>query len=179
MATFDIILLALFLPGIILGLAKGVVTQIVSLVSVVVGLIVASRFSPELTQIAMLQFGTEEPVTHVVCFILLFLACALLMALVGNLITKLIKVATLGWLNRLLGMLFSIFTTALLLGLLISLFEGLNANWGIIDPEKLADLKVYPILRDFSAGIVPQLKVFIDQCFNGASTLSPEQCQSV
>lgn len=179
MATFDIILLALFIPGIILGLAKGVVSQIVSLVAVVAGIILASRFSPDLTQVAMLQFGTEEPVTHIVCFILIFLVSALVIALVGKLITKLIKVATLGWLNRLLGMLFSIFTTALVLGLLISLFEGLNANWGLVDPEKLADLKIYPILRDFAAGIVPQLKVFIDQCFNGASNLPAEQCQSV
>ena len=98
------------------------------------------------------------------------------MALVGHLITKLIKVATLGWLNRLLGGLFAIFTTALLLGLLISVFEGLNANWNIVAPEKFEDLKVYPILRDFAAGLVPQLKVFIDQFITGNTT---EACQSV
>ncbi|MBR5043552.1 MAG: CvpA family protein [Bacteroidales bacterium] len=176
MATFDIILLALFIPGIILGLAKGIITQIVSLLAVVVGAILASRYSPDLTQIAMLQFGTEEPVTHVVCFIVIFLASALIVALIGHLITKLIKVATLGWLNRLLGGLFAIFTTALVIGLLISVFEGLNANWNIVDPEKFADLKVYPILRDFAAGIVPQLKVFIDQLVTGNTI---EQCQAV
>ena len=179
MATFDIILLALFIPGIIMGLAKGVVGQIVSLVSVIAGIILASRFSPDLTQVAMEQFGTEEPVTHVICFILILLVTALVVGLVGKLITKLIKIATLGWINRLLGMVFSIFTTALVLGILISLFEGLNADWGIVEQEKLADLKVYPILRDFSAGIVPQLKVFIDQCFNGASTVPADQCQNV
>ena len=142
MATIDIILLALFVPGIIIGIAKGIITQIVSLLSVIVGAILASRFSPDLTQVAMLQFGTEEPVTHVVCFIAIFLISALVMALVGHLITKLIKVATLGWLNRLLGGLFAIFTTALLLGLLISVFEGLNASWNIVAPEKFEDLKV-------------------------------------
>ena len=176
MATIDIILLALFVPGIIIGIAKGIITQIVSLLSVIVGTILASRFSPDLTQVAMLQFGTEEPVTHVVCFIAIFLISALVMTLVGHLITKLIKVATLGWLNRLLGGLFAIFTTALLLGLLISVFEGLNANWNIVAPEKFEDLKVYPILRDFAAGLVPQLKVFIDQFITGNTT---EACQSV
>lgn len=176
MSTVDIILLALFLPGIILGLAKGVVTQIVSLLAVGVGIFLAGRFSPQLTDIAMLQFGTSEQSTHVICFILIFLVTALVMALVGKLITKLFKVATLGWFNRLLGMLFAIFTTALVLGLLISLFEGLNASWGIVDPEKLSDLKVYPFLRDFSSGIVPQLKVFIDQFVSGNAA---EPCQSV
>ncbi|MBO6169784.1 MAG: CvpA family protein [Bacteroidales bacterium] len=176
MATFDIILLALFIPGLILGITKGVVTQIVSLASVAMGAFLASRFSPDLTQVAMLQFGTQEPATHVVCFILIFLVTALVMALVGSLITKLIKIATLGWMNRLLGVVFSVFTTALLIGLLISVFEGLNASWGIVAEEKLADLKVYPILRDFASGIVPQLKVFIDQLVTGSSA---ESCQSV
>ena len=176
MATIDIILLALFIPGIIVGFAKGIITQIVSLLAVVVGAVLASRFSPQLTEVAMLQFGTEEPVTHVVCFIVIFLVSALLMALIGHLITKLIKVATLGWLNRLLGALFAIFTTALLIGLLISVFEGLNANWNIVPPETFEDLKVYPILRDFAAGIVPQLKVFIDQFIAGNTV---ESCQSV
>ena len=83
MATIDIILLALFVPGIIIGIAKGIITQIVSLLSVIVGAILASRFSPDLTQVAMLQFGTEEPVTHVVCFIAIFLISALVMALIS------------------------------------------------------------------------------------------------
>ena len=166
MATIDIILLALFIPGFILGLVKGLVTQVVSLVSVIVGVIVAGRFAPDLTEVAMLQFGTQEGPTHIVCFIIIFLFCALLMALVGRLITKLFKIATLGWLNRLLGAVFALLTTALVLGLLISVFEGLNANWNIIDTEKLAELKVWPVLRDFASGILPQLKVFVGQYLN-------------
>lgn len=166
MATIDIILLALFIPGLILGLVKGLVTQVVSLVSVIVGVIVAGRFAPDLTEVAMTQFGTQETPTHIVCFIVIFLFCALLMALVGRLITKLFKIATLGWLNRLLGAVFGIFTTALLLGLLISVFEGLNSSWNLMDTEKIAELRVWPILRDFASGILPQLKVFVGQYLN-------------
>ncbi|MBR3075044.1 MAG: CvpA family protein, partial [Bacteroidales bacterium] len=123
MAVFDIILLALFIPAIIHGIVKGLITQVVSLASVIVGALVAGRFAPDLTQVAMLQFDSEERVTYIICFILIFLFCALVMALVGHLITKLFKLATLGWLNRLLGGIFAIFTTALVLGLLISAFE--------------------------------------------------------
>ena len=47
-----------------------------------------------------------------------------------------------------------------------SVFEGLNANWNIVEAEKLADLKVWPVLRDFASGILPQLKVFVGQYLN-------------
>ena len=163
MQVLDIILLVLFIPAIIHGAVKGLITQIVSLASVFVGAIVAGRFAPDLTQVAMLQFNSEERVTYILCFIVIFLACALVMALVGHLITKLFKISTLGWLNRLLGAIFAIFTTALVLGLLISAFEGLNASWNIVDPEKLEGYRVYPILRDFSSAILPQLKLFFSQ----------------
>ena len=163
MAVLDIILLVLFIPGIIHGAVKGLVTQVVSLVSVFVGAFIAGRFAPDLTKVAMLQFGGGERVTYILCFIVIFLACALIMALVGHLITKLFKVATLGWLNRLLGAVFSVFTTALILGLLISAFEGLNTSWEIVAPEKLEGYKVYPLLRDFSSAILPQLKIFFSQ----------------
>lgn len=163
MEVLDIILLVLFIPAIIHGAVKGLVTQVVSLLSVIVGAIVAGRFAPDLTQVAMLQFGSEERVTYILCFIVIFLACALVMALVGHLITKLFKAATLGWLNRLLGAVFAIFTTALVLGLLISAFEGLNTSWGLVDPEKMDKYRVYPLLRDFSSAILPQLKLFFSQ----------------
>lgn len=163
MAIFDIVLLSLFIPGIIHGAVKGLITQIVSLASVVVGALVASRFAPDLTQVFIAQFSSEERVAYIICFILIFLVCALVMALVGSLVTKLFKIATLGWLNRLLGALFAIFTTALVLGLLISAFEGLNASWNIVKPESYADWKVWALLRDFATGLLPQLKIFVGQ----------------
>ena len=163
MQTLDIILLALFIPAVIHGAVKGLISQVVALVSVFVGAILAGRFAPDLTQIAMLQFGSEEKVTYIICFVVIFLACTLVMALVGHLITKLFKAAALGWLNRLLGAVFAIFTTALVLGLLISAFEGLNESWNLVDPEKLEGYQVYPRLKEFSSAILPQLKLFFSQ----------------
>ena len=174
MEIADIILLALFIPGFIYGIAKGLVMQIVSLVAVIAGAVLAVRFSPGLADVLTTQFGGDGRVAYLISFILIFLACALVLSLIGHLITKLFKIATLGWLNRLLGALFSLFTTAIVVGLLISAFEGLNADWGLIDEEKIANLRVWPILRNFASGIFPQIKVFVEQYIT-----SPEQCQIV
>ena len=170
MQVFDIILLALFIPAIIHGVVKGLITQVVSLASVIVGAVVAGRFAPGLKDMAMLQFNSDERVTYIICFILIFLICALVMALVGHFVTKLFKIATLGWLNRLLGGLFAIFTTALVLGMIISAFDGLNASWNLVKPESLEGLRVYHILRDFATGILPQLKIFVGQYINPVTT---------
>jgi len=179
MPVLDIVLLALFIPALIIGVVKGLVTQIVSLAAVIVGAIIAARFAPDLTKVAMLQFDSDEKVTYIICFILIFLVCALIMALVGHLITKLFKAATLGWLNRLLGGIFAIFTTALLIGLLISAFEGLNQSWGLVDPERFGELKVYPRLRDFATGILPQIKLFVGQYITPDVAVEAESCTQI
>lgn len=178
MGTIDIVLLALFIPGIIQGFVKGIITQIVSLISIAAGAVVASRFAQDVADVALLQFtGVDGKLMYIICFVLLFLACVIVMAIFGKLITKLIKIATLGWINKLLGALFSLFITAFVLGLLISVFEGLNASWHIVDPESFADLKIWPALRDFSSGILPQLKLFISDYV--APAAAPGECATV
>ena len=144
MQVLDIILLVLFIPAIIHGAAKGLVTQIVSLVSVFVGAIVAGRFAPDLTQIAMLQFGSEERVTYILCFIVIFLACALVMALVGHLITKLFKAAALGWLNRLIGGIFGAAKWMLIVAVIILCIDMLDGVLHFIRPEVKEGSLLYP-----------------------------------
>ena len=162
MGTIDIVLLILFIPGITRGFYRGVVLQLVSLLAVVVGCIVASRFANGLSELALHQFTEVDPkLMYVICFALLFLLSAIVMSVLGRLFTKLIHFASLGWLNRVLGAVFSIFISAFVLGLLISLFEGLNSSWQIADPETFKDLRVWPFLRDFACGILPTLKAFI------------------
>lgn len=170
MAVFDIILLALIVLAIIAGVYKGLVTQVVSLSSVLVGLLVASRFTPQLTKFAVEKFGHDEKVTYIICFVIIFLVCALILALVGFLVTKLFTLASLGWLNRILGGLFAAFTATLVLGLLICAFEGLNESWGFMDPAKYSNLKVYALLRDFASSLFPQIKLFF------AKYITPEEC---
>lgn len=164
MGTVDIALLAAFVPAIIWGLMKGLVTQVVSLVSIFISAIMAGRFSQPLADLLQQQMQVAEPrFLYLLAFILVFLTCAIVLSLIGRAVTKLVKIATLGWANRLLGAAFAVFSTAFLLGILISVFEGLNAALGIVDAENLEKLKVYPQFRDFASGIIPQLKVFIGQ----------------
>lgn len=163
MAVLDIILLILFIPGIIYGLAKGIIKQLVALAAIFMGAFIAGRFAPDLCKVAMLQFGSSERGTYIICFLLIFILTALFMALVGHFITKLFKIANLGWFNRLLGALFAIVSTALILGLLINAFEGLNTSWELVSPDKLAEYKVYNILGGFSSKLLPQLDSFFSQ----------------
>ena len=158
MGTLDIILLCCFLPALYTGLTKGFVQQIISLVSLLAGAWLAIKFSDAVTQWLDPHLTMSEPFLHILSFVLIFIAAVLVLGLIGKLLNKLLSAATLGWLNRLLGLLLALFETALILGLLAMLFDSLNAQWSLVDPEVLDQSVVYKFVRDLAAKILPALK---------------------
>lgn len=99
----------------------------------------------------------------VISFALIFFAALVVFGLLGNLLTKIMKFASLSWLNRLLGMVFGIFKAALILAVLVWLFDNLNAKWNLVKPETLNDSIIFTYLKDFGAKFFPFLKNLISQ----------------
>ena len=132
MGTLDISLLACFIPALVTGVTKGFVEQVVALVAVLLGAWLAFRFSATLAAWLAPTFSIDARLLHVISFAVILILVIVLLHLLGRLITSVLKLVMLGWLNRLLGLVFAIFKAALVLGLLITVFEGLNAQWGIV-----------------------------------------------
>ena len=64
----------------------------------------------------------------------------------------------LGWVNRLLGLAFSLMKCFLILGLIILAFNSLNNTFGFVKQEYLADSVLYPFLRNLADSVFPYLK---------------------
>ena len=162
MNTLDIILLLLFIPGIVRGLAKGLMEQAVSLVGIVLGAWLAYKYYTQMGAWLGGFWQLSEVVLNIIGFaIILLLAFAVVMIL-AKLITKLIEMASLGWINRVLGLVLSLFVSALVIGLLILVFEALNNQFDFVHDSKLLEESVvYPLLRDFAQTVLPFVKQII------------------
>lgn len=161
MPIIDIILLACFIPAIVVGATKGFVQQLVDLASVILGAWAAFHFSKTVSEWLLTMVTLDPKLTYVISFAVIVVVTVILFNLLGRAITRVIKIASLGWFNRFLGVVFGIFKTAVILGLIIMLFEVLNQRWEIISPDILDETVVYSALRDLSSGIFPYLKTFI------------------
>ena len=149
------------MPAIITGISKGFVAQLVSLVSLIAGVWAAFHFSKPLAG-WLGGFITLEPkVMNIVAFTLCVILTVLLLNLAGKAITKLLQMAALGWANRLLGFLFAIFKTALVLSVLIFIFEPLNTQFGLVKPEIIDSSVIYHALDGLADKIFPFLKDLI------------------
>lgn len=163
MTTLDIVLLLCFIPGIVRGISKGFLEQVLALVGIVLSVWAAFKFSALLCTWLEPRLGLSGTVLNVVAFALILVAVSLAVLLLAKLLTKVIQMATLGWVNRLLGLLFALVVNALVIGLVIILFDTLNQRFGMVQAETLDASLVYRTLRDISYFVFPYLKDLIAQ----------------
>ena len=160
MATLDIILLICFLPGIIRGISKGFLEQALSLVGIVLSVWAAFKFSALVCGWLKPYLSLSETTLNVVAFALILIAVCIVVLLVAKLLTKVLEMSMLGWLDKILGLVFALVVNGLLLGVFVILFDTLNLKFGFVKPEVLDGSVVYTTLRDFCYLVFPYLKAF-------------------
>lgn len=162
MGTLDIILLICFIPAIIRGLSKGFVEQAVALVSIFVGTWVAYHFNQLVCAWLEPHFPSmSEKTLTIISFIILLVLAVVVLYIIGRLLTKVVHMVLLGWLDRILGFVFAILKTALLLGLVVILFENINVNHFFVKEATLAASPVYCFIKSLALTVFPYLKELI------------------
>jgi len=161
MNTLDIILLILFVPGIIRGISKGFLEQAIALVGIVFSIWAASKFLGPVGEVLQQYLTIPEAVLKVVAFLVILIVVSLVVLLLAKLLTKVLEMALLGWLNKVLGVVSSILVTAVVLGVLIILFETVNTQFELVKSDVLTNSVVYNLLKDFGYFIFPFLKQLV------------------
>ena len=160
MATLDIILLICFIPGIIRGISKGFLEQALSLAGIVLGVWAAFKFSALVCSWLKPYLSLSDTTLNVVAFALILIAVSIVVLLVAKLLTKVLEMSMLGWLDKILGLVFALVVNGLMLGVFIILFDTLNLKFGFVKPEVLDASIVYTTLRDLCYLVFPYLKAF-------------------
>ena len=172
MNTLDIILLVLFIPGIIRGLTKGFLEQAISLVGIFLSVFLAYKFYGKVGELIGPVLGITDTALEIVSFVLILIVALVVLILLAKLLTKVMEMATLGWLNRVLGLVLSIFVTALVLGLLITVFDGLNEKFELAkDSPLISGSMMYSLLRDFTNVAFPFLKELFEPAAEAISNI--------
>lgn len=161
MQTIDIVILILLILAIFKGIKDGFVRQAGGIIGLFLGVYLAIKFSSLLAVWMHKWINASENIVKIISFVIIIIGVCICMSLLGKLLERILKIAMLGWLNRILGILVSIFTTVLFIGIILSLIEYVNANWFIIiPPDKLAASKGVEIITDFTGMLFPYLRNF-------------------
>mgnify|MGYP001777261377 CR=1 FL=1 len=163
MNILDIILLVCFIPAIISGLRKGFIAQVVAIISIVLGVWLSVKFATLVGNWISQWIEASPQLINIISFAIIFIAVAVVLFTIGKLIEATIKIIMLGWLNKLLGVLFSMLKCILIIGFLIIVFEAINDTFGLVPESYLSDSLLYTPFRDIADSVFPLFKELLSK----------------
>ena len=158
MNILDIIILICLVPSIIQGLRKGFISQAISIVSIVAGVWASANFANLVSDWLAQYLEAPEQVLRIVSFAVIMIVVFIILGLIGELLNGIIQLVMLGWVNKLLGAAFAFAKAILILGVLILIFNSINANFNLVDAKALEESVLYPIIKNISDTVFPYLK---------------------
>ena len=158
MNILDAIILICLIPALIQGLRKGFISQAISIVSVIAGIWASARFANLVANWVAQYITASDQVIKVVAFALILVVVFIVLGLLGRLLEKILNFAFLGWVNKLLGVIFSLMKAFLIIGLVILAFNSLNNAFGLVKPEVINDSVLYGPVKNLADTIFPYIK---------------------
>ena len=158
MNLLDIILLILLIPGTIRGITKGFLEQAATLVGIVLAVYLAYHFSEPVCVWLGQYITVSDTILHVIGFSVMLMGVLIFVMFFAKLLTKVADSASLGWFNRVMGFVFSIALSSVILSLLIILFDTVNTKFELVKTPILTDSVLYGLLKDLGYWIFPYMK---------------------
>ncbi len=161
MNILDIIILLCCVPAIFRGMTKGFIAQAAALVALVLGAWMSFHFSGVAVEWLKPAVNVSPTVLQAIAFTLILLAVFLALTLAGKMLEGIVKIVMLGWLNKLLGVVFALLKVILAIGLFIILFDSVTAALEIDCSKTIGESLFYTPVKDFANVFFPYMKELI------------------
>ncbi len=157
MGIFDIVIAVILVFGFIRGLMKGLFVEVASLAALVAGVYGAIHFSYFVGDFLKEKVGWSEQYITLASFAITFAIIVLAISLLGKLLTKLADFAYLGWINKALGGVFGALKLALILSVILMVFDKFNNTIPFVDAAEKEKSMLYEPVRKLGPMLFPSL----------------------
>jgi len=165
MNLIDIVVIALLIIAAIWGIWKGFISQLISIVGVLLGIWGASKLTPFVY--SMLIGSADNPnsanTVKIITFAVLVILIIIICHLIGKLLDKVTNMTILGGVNRVLGALFSVLKVMLILIVIVSLINNGLLSTEFEVPDIVKSSYSYQYLNQAADIIIP----FVKDIFSG------------
>ena len=158
MNYIDIVLGILLLLSAIGGFKKGLIVELASLAALILGIWGAIKFSYITSEFLVDNFDWKWDHLNTVSFIITFIVIVILVHIVAKTVTKLVETVMLGFVNKLAGLIFGFLKGAIILSIILVVFDKINEDVKILSEKTKTESRIYEPLKDFAPSIFP----FID-----------------
>ncbi|MBA4322754.1 MAG: colicin V production protein [Odoribacter sp.] len=155
MNYIDIIIIIVLGFAMIRGFINGLVKEVASLAALILGIWGAIRFSSYTAEKLYDYFDMSGKYVGIISFIVTFAIIVIIIHFIGLLVDKLIDAVALGFVNRLLGIVFGLFKSVLIMSVLLVVLNAINARRPFLPEEKIEQSMLYNPISDIAPAIFP------------------------
>lgn len=145
--TLDYIILIMLLIGLLTGYAQGVIRQAFGLGGLLGGLVCGALLYKPAALFLQDVVDMSDEVAQVVAFIVILLIVPIVFSIVGNLLSKFVRIISLGFVDRLLGGIFGVLKFFIVIGLCIQLMEMTGVADKVIRNSEKKESRLYEQVR--------------------------------
>lgn len=148
MNIIDLIIMLPITIGLVMGLFKGFIKELISLVAIILGIWGARKFEPHMTNLLISLFDFQPATAQPIAYLILFIIIAIGLLILAHLLDKFLSAIALGGINKLLGGIFGAIKYALIVSVLLSVFNALDKRFSIVESDKKeSSLLYYPLMK--------------------------------
>ena len=145
----DIILLVPLALGLVRGLFKGFIREVLGLAALVLGIGASYYYAGDLASYLRVSYTSAGQWLDILAYLMVFTLTVIVVNLMARYLTSVSKMLALGLVNRLVGGLFGLAKVMLVLMLILHLFGPWLVDWRQQIPEWKNSI-VYDLLEEYS-----------------------------
>lgn len=141
------------------GFKNGLIIEAASLAALILGVYGAYRFSGYTAAVLIEKMGLESEYISLISFAITFILIVIAVHFLAKLLDRLIKAVALGFVNRLLGLIFGVAKFAFIISILLGLINHFDKQEKAISPGSKQKSLLYQPLSKFAPMIFPYLNL--------------------
>lgn len=161
MNILDILILIPVLLFAFNGFRKGFIVSISSIIALISGIYAGIYYADITERYLALYFDLTPNQLNVLAFILTFLIVVIVINLIGKIIQKLFNLIALGFIDRMIGMIFGILKATLVISVLLLIINNYDSQHKIISKELKENSTLYKPVSLFVPNILPMIDLEI------------------
>jgi membrane protein required for colicin V production len=155
MNYIDIIIAIIFAWALFRGFKNGLFIEVASVAALILGIWGAIRFSGYTANKLEEMFDMQTEYLGLIAFILTFIGIVVLIHFLANAMDKLMKAVALGFVVRILGMVFAVIKSALIISIVLVIIETIDQKAHFLPQEKIGESRLYRPVADFAPMLFP------------------------
>ncbi len=155
MNWIDLVIIIILGLSVISGFTNGFVKEVASLAALILGIWGAIKFSTFTAAKLYDWFDMSGQYVGIIAFLVTFLVIVVIIHFIGILADRFIDAISLGFLNRILGMVFGLLKSVLIMSVIFVILNALDARRPFLPKEKIEQSRFYNPISDIAPAIFP------------------------